>query len=296
MPYRVRSQGSLVESLRKMFEGRSNKDLRRLFQDGRVTVNGVAVRDPRSPVQEGDLVDCVRAGRPAGLHPKVKLLYEDDHLLVAEKDAGILTSGGVRGKSPTVEDVLERYLKSRGVRIAPFPCHRLDRDVSGILLFAKKRRLAEMVRDNPRAYLSARVYHALVEGAPEPRQSTIQSYLRDERDKVVRPQATEDGGKLSITHYRTVEAGSTYSVLEVELETGRKNQIRAHLSQIGHPVAGDRKYGARTDPALRVCLHATRLNVVHPVTGEKLEFKSPPPASFAHAVTSQKGGRAGRRF
>ena len=295
MPYRVRSQGPLIESLQKIFEGRSKKDLRRLVREGRVTVNGNLVKDASTPVSEGEWIECARGSGATQVHPRVKLLYEDDHLLVVEKDAGILTSGGVRGKSPTVEDVLKGYLQSRGLRVAPFPCHRLDRDVSGILLFAKKRRLAERVRGDARAYLTARVYHALVEGKPGPPHGTIQSYLRDDEDKVVRPQGGDGSGKLSISHYRTVESGEIYSVLEVRLETGRKNQIRAHLSQIGHPVAGDRKYGARTDPARRVCLHAARLDVVHPVTGAKLEFSSAPPPSFAHAVKVASEAGASRR-
>jgi 23S rRNA pseudouridine1911/1915/1917 synthase len=279
-----------------MFEGRSKKDLKRLVREGRVTVNGASIKDLFRPVNEGDSIECASGSGPARLHPNVDLLYEDDHLLVVEKDAGILTSGGVRGRSPTVEDVLKGYLQSRGFRVAPFPCHRLDRDVSGIILFAKKRRLAEKVRGNARAYLTARVYHALVEGTPEPPHGTIQSYLRDDEDKVVRPQGGGDSGKLSISHYRTVEKGKIYSVLEVRLETGRKNQIRAHLRQIGHPVAGDRKYGARTDPARRVCLHAAQLDVVHPVTGERLEFRSAPPPSFAHAVKVASEARASRQI
>jgi 23S rRNA pseudouridine1911/1915/1917 synthase len=165
-------------------------------------------------------------------------------------------------------------------------CHRLDRDVSGICLLATHPRVAHAVRDDPKRHLRERVYAAVVEGAPKKPADTIRSYLRDDADQVVRPVQGPGEGKLSITHFRVAERGERYSLLEVSLETGRKNQIRAHMAERGHPIAGDRKYGARTDPLGRVALHATRLTVVHPVTGETLRFRSNPPASFRAVVTA----------
>lgn len=278
MPYRARANATVFDSLQRMFAGRSRKDLRRILHDGRVRVNGEIVTDPLLPVKEGDVVDCTRVGRPVELHPRVKLLYEDDQILVVEKGVGILTSGGVRGKAATVEDVLEAYLRKRGVRRSVHACHRLDRDVSGVLLLAKESRIAEAVRADPKRHLRERVYHALVEGAPERREGTIRGYLKDDANQVVRAANGPEDGKLAITHYRVIGAYGANALLEVRLETGRKNQIRAHLSQLGHPIAGDRKYGAKTDPHGRICLHAARLTVVHPLTGEVLELESSAPA------------------
>ncbi len=283
MSYRAREPGTLFDALQGMFLGRSRKDLRRLLHDQRVLVNGKPVTDTRGLVKEGDVIDCVRSGRPAAIHPKVRIIYEDDHLFVVEKSPGILTSDGVRGKAATVEDVLGDYLRRRGERRTVHACHRLDRDVSGLLLLAKERRLAKAVRADPRRHLAVRLYHAIVEGSPAKREDTIRSYLRDGADRVVREAAGPEEGKLSVTRYRVLEAGKRYAALEVRLETGRKNQIRVHMRQIGHPIAGDRKYGARTDPAGRICLHAAKLDVIHPVTGEKLRFESKVPASFARA-------------
>jgi len=280
MAYRVRTRGTILEALELMFQGRSRRDLRRLVSDERVVVEGSVVTDPRAIVEAGDTVECVRFGRRIKLHPRVHLLFEDEHLLAVEKGPGILTSGGVRGKEPTVVDVLEHYLRKRGLRRRVFPCHRLDRDVSGVCLLAKDPRIARRVRDDPRRFLEDRIYHALVEGSPRKPEGTIRSYLKDDDTTMVVREAAPGEGKLCVTHYRVLRPGADWSALEVRLETGRKNQIRAHLASIGHPVAGDTKYGARKHPAGRVALHAARLTVVHPVSGHRIELCSPVPEAI----------------
>ena len=281
MPYRTRTPATLLDALSGMFEGRSRKDIRRLIRDGRVSVNGVRVEDPAAAVEAGAALECHRQGRAASIHPAVRILHEDDAIVVVDKGPGILTSGGVRGGEPTVIDVVSRHLEKKGRRPSVHACHRLDRDVSGLVLLAFRRDLAAKVRNDPHGYLPEKIYHALVEGTPAEAQGTIRSRLEDHADRRVRP-AGDESGKLCVTHYKVLESGATHSTLELTIETGRKNQIRAHMEEIGHPIAGDRKYGARTDPARRVALHAARLTVLHPVTGEKLPFVSPPPASFAH--------------
>jgi 23S rRNA pseudouridine1911/1915/1917 synthase len=281
MPYRARTAQTLLEALEQIFEGRSRKDLRRLLADERVRVNDAVATDPRLPLLEGDAVDCVRFGRPLELHPRVRLVHEDDHLLVVDKGAGILTAGGTPGLEPTVADVLEKHLRQRGVRGKAFPCHRLDRGVSGLCAFARRADVAQQVRDAAARHLKERVYHALVEGVPSPPSGTIRSHLQDDDRSLVVREVAAGEGKLAVTRYRVLEAGPRHATVEVRLETGRKNQIRVHLASIGHPVAGDRKYGARTDPARRIALHAARLTVVHPLTGEVLELRSEVPGAFA---------------
>lgn len=279
MGYRVQLEVTLVDALERMFEGRSRRDLRRLIHDGRVMRNGARVEDHRAPVKSGDIIDCTSFGKAVPLHPDVRVLHEDEHIFIVEKQAGILTSGGVRGRGATVVDVLEANLRRRGQRRVVYPCHRLDRGVSGLLLLAKSARLAAAVRGNPRGLLQARVYHAVVEGNPGPGEGTIRGYLKDDDiDKTVRPSSPEEGGKLSVTHYRVLESSGRHSILEARLETGRKNQIRAHLASIGHPIAGDSKYGAKTDPFGRIALHAARLTIRHPVSGQTMTFESPPGA------------------
>jgi 23S rRNA pseudouridine1911/1915/1917 synthase len=288
MPYRVQVGETVFESLEKMFAGRSRKDLRRLLHAGCIHVNGAVVTDPLARLKPGDAVDCARVGRPVEVHPLVRILHEDDQIVVVEKGAGILTSGGVRGRAATVEDALEAYLQKRGVRRSVHACHRLDRDVSGVLLLAKERRISEAVRAAPKRHLRERVYHALVEGVPQKSEDLIRSYLKDGVDQVVRAATGPDDGKLAITRFRVLESRGSHALLEVRLETGRKNQIRAHLSQIGHPIAGDRKYGAKTDPWRRVCLHAAKLTLVHPLTHEVLELESTAPAFSRRGATARE--------
>jgi 23S rRNA pseudouridine1911/1915/1917 synthase len=275
--YRAKVPGSLLEALERMFAGRSRRDLRRLLHDQRVELNGQVATNPRAEVKAGDVIECTRFGRSRTLHAKVRLLYEDDDVLVVDKDTDILTEGGVAGRRATVVRVLNEYLRKGGTARTVHPCHRLDRGVSGLLVFAKSRELAGVVRSNPRHYLKERIYHAMVEGTPDPEEGTIESYLRDCEDQVVRVTGPDQGGKLSICHYREVEAAGRYAIVEIRLETGRKNQIRVQMSEIGHPIAGDRKYGARSDPLHRIALHARRLVLIQPATGERLEFDSPPP-------------------
>lgn len=270
----------MLEALEGMFEGRSRKDLRRLLSREEVRVDGTVVTDPKAVVEAGAAIECVRRGRPVELHPKVRIIFEDDHLLAVDKGTGILTSGGIRGGESTVVEVLERYLRDRGFRRKVVPCHRLDRDVSGVCLLAKDPRIAHRVREEPRRFLANRVYHALVEGSPREAEGVIRTPLvDDDATKTVRVAAPGEG-KPCVTRWRRLLSGGDWSTLEVRLETGRKNQIRVHLASIGHPVAGDAKYGAKTDPARRIGLHAASLTLVHPVTGERIELRSPVPGAL----------------
>jgi 23S rRNA pseudouridine1911/1915/1917 synthase len=272
--FRVREPQTLFAALEAMFSGRSRRDLRRLLRDERVRVNGDTVTDPERSVAPGDRVECARFGRAVALDPKVRLVHEDVDLLVVDKGIDILTSGGIAGRQLTVEEVLRRYLRRRGISRRAWPCHRLDRDVSGLVLFATNAKLAKLVRSEPRRYLPERAYFAVVEGVPAQPAGKIESALRDSADMVVRPAAPGEAGQHAVTHYRVLESHGGYAALEARLETGRKNQIRVHLAQIGHPIAGDRKYGARTDPAGRIALHAARLVAVQPANGNRLELHS----------------------
>ena len=292
--HRVERQTSLLEALEAMYAGRSRRDLRELVRDGRVRVDGreQSLADLRAVVRGGALVECARFGRPQSIHGQVRLVHEDDDILVVEKDVGILTepSGvGARGaRVPTVASVLTEHLRRRGSSRSAHPCHRLDRDVSGLLAFATSARVAASVRDDPRHHLAERVYLALVEGCPEPFEGTIESFLADGDDQVVRETAA-DAGKLARCRYRVLASNARHALVEVRLETGRKNQIRAQLAAQGWPIAGDRKYGARGDPLGRIGLHARSLVLVHPVSRARLAFESPAPFGLDGRVATQTG-------
>lgn len=244
-------------------------------------MNGRLNKDPRCPLTANDRVEVGRKGDRGLLPPEITLLHEDDRLLVIIKAAGLLTVSTRKGENEeTAQAYLNAYLGAQrgGQRI--HVVHRLDRDTSGVLLFAKDLETRDRLKEAFAAHDIDRVYVAIVEGAMEPPEGTIRSVLRED-PKTFMVRSIEKGeGKLAITHYRTIARGERYSMLEVTLETGRKNQIRAHLSEAGHPVVGDERYGSTSDPMKRLGLHAKLLGFVHPHTRKKLSFTAPLPGAF----------------
>jgi len=162
-----------------------------------------------------------------------------------------------------------------------FVVHRLDRETSGVLLFAKSEAVKFALQDEWDANVKRRGYVAVVEGAVEQETHTITSWLKQTKTLLVYSSAREGDGKLAITNYNLLTAADKYSLLDISLETGRKNQIRVHMKDIGHPVAGDKKYGAKTDPIKRLALHASALTLTHPTTGVELRLEARVPTAFA---------------
>ncbi len=216
--------------------------------------------------------------------PKIKIKFEDARLVVIEKPAGLLSMSAGRSGEPTAHSILARMYG----RI--FIVHRLDRDTSGVMVFAKDEEMKRMLQDNWDELVEERRYVAVVEGVPPQAEGTVTSWLKDNpKSMVVSSCPYDNGGQKAVTHYcvkdtvRGIRSGRwqlSYSLVEYELETGRKNQIRVHSAVLGNPVAGDRKYGAVSNPCGRLCLHARTLCFTHPVTGRKLSFSSAVPPQF----------------
>lgn len=210
----------------------------------------------------------------------IEIVYEDPDLLVIDKPSGMLTMADHSGEQ-TAYSILTQYVKShnRGGRI--FILHRLDRDTSGLLVFARNAETKYTVQEHWDEAVVERKYVALLSGKPSPSEGRIRSYLKDNpKSFKVSSSWTDDGGLLSITEYKTLRQGSERSLVEFSLETGRKNQIRVHCSAIGCPIVGDKKYGYIGAPSRRLMLHAKTLVIKHPWTGEILSFSSPVPRSF----------------
>ena len=211
---------------------------------------------------------------------ELEILYEDDSIIVADKPGGLLTMSTGREGEITAYSILTDYVRSgRGHRDRRqrdgrriFIVHRLDRDTSGVIVFAKDPETKYALQDDWNRIVLERKYVAVLEGVPGQSEGTVASYLRDNpKSMKVSSSRTDNGGRYSVTHYRVIRPGN-YSLVEFELETGRKNQIRVHAADMGHPVAGDRKYGAATKPLHRLALHAMTLSFRHPRTGEILTF------------------------
>jgi len=226
--------------------------------------------------------------------PGLPIVYEDEAVIVIDKPPGLLTIATAKEKEKTAYYMLNECLKERpaAVRERIFIVHRLDRDTSGLLVFAKSEAAKRILQDNWERV--DKKYGAVVEGVPREKSGTIESYLYE--SKALRVYSVREGkeeARHAITRYQVVAAGEEYALVDITLETGRKNQIRVHMADIGHPVAGDRKYGAKTDPVGRLALHAYSLAFDHPTTGSRLELRSNMPRSFNKCVPKGRKGSAG---
>lgn len=260
----------------------SRTRLRELLKFGHVLKDGVALVRANSPLAAGDKVE-VRLGKDAATIKRFAanfpVHYEDPHVIIAEKPPGLLTSDAANGEPTFLHQVNWYVTRNSRNRAHAFLVHRLDREVSGLLVFAKTPALQAWFKDNWR--LHTKRYLALVHGKPPEPAGTLTSWLYERDDQRVEsvPEGTH-GAKLAITHYRTLETRGDHTLLEIELETGRKNQIRVHLSEAGCPVVGDRRHGADDKVVRRVRLHAHQFTLHHPVTGKRQTFETGMPAGF----------------
>jgi 23S rRNA pseudouridine1911/1915/1917 synthase len=208
---------------------------------------------------------------------KMNLLYEDEHLLVIEKSAGLLSVATAKENEETAFSILKRYVKKSHHRAELYIVHRLDRDTSGIMMFAKTKEIQQKLQDNWENAVTKRIYYAVVEGHVNNAEGEIVSCLKENKALMMYSSNTPGDGQKAVTRYRVLKSNARYSLLEVSLQTGRKNQIRVHLQDIGHSIAGDKKYGAATDPLGRLGLHAGILEFFHPATGKCMYFETPIP-------------------
>lgn len=209
----------------------------------------------------------------------VKIVYEDRWLVVIEKNIGILSMAAGHS-SLNVKSVLDDYFQKSRQKCRAHVVHRLDRDTSGLMVYAKDIDTEQAFEHNWHDIVYDRRYVAVVSGEVEQEGGTIENWLKDNKAYVTYSSPVDNGGKYAITHYHVLDRTTEHSLVEFKLETGRKNQIRVHTADMGHPVCGDTKYGNGDDPLHRLCLHAFRLCFYHPVTRERLEFETPLPSQF----------------
>ena len=250
-------------------KGKSRNNIKALLTRGQVLVDGQAVTRHDHPLVPGQTVS-LRPRLQGGDLP-FPLLYEDADLLAIDKPAGLLSTANEREQERTAFRAVSDWLRDRGEGRA-FLVHRLDRDTSGVLLFAKSEAVQQRFQNEWNTLIRRRGYRAVVEGAPPEPAGTIRTQLRENR--IHRVYSVRSGGKTAVTHYQVERLGADYALLAVAIDTGRKNQIRVHFSELGCPVAGDKVYGAATDPLGRLCLHAHELSFAHPVTGAELLLRS----------------------
>jgi 23S rRNA pseudouridine1911/1915/1917 synthase len=276
----IESPQALIDALAALYPESSKTTLRQILQTGRVRVNGEIEKNAKRELEPDDTLDVAEKAVHRNLPPGLAILHEDRDVIVVLKANGLLTVPTERERDTTAQAYLNAYLGQARGKERIHVVHRLDRETSGVLVFAKNAYAREQLKEQFAAHSVDRVYVAIVEGEMEPPSGTFRSYLREMRDlKMVSVDAHPDA-KYAVTHYKTAQTNGRYSMLEVTLETGRKNQIRAHLSEAGHPIVGDRMYGSEVNPIGRLGLHAKLLGFDHPVSTEHLVFTAPVPKVF----------------
>ncbi len=261
--------------------GMKRTSVKSLLSHRCVYVNGHIETQYNMPLKEGDKVEVHNKEVNHQLqHPKLRVVYEDADLIVVEKKPGLLTVTARQGSNETtVFSILKHYVRQVNPRAGIYTVHRLDRETSGLLVFAKSKELQEYMRTYWHDLVTKRTYVALAEGVLDKQDGTITTWLtEDNKTTMVYSAPFDNGGKKAVTHYHVVKNNEHYSLLELNLETGRTNQIRVHLASIGHPVVGDRKYGSGQQPPIdRLGLHARILEFINPVTEQTLHFETPVP-------------------
>ena len=274
------ASGPLLGALEILVPGASRRTLRQMLSQRRIRVNGEVRVDARHPVVPGDAMEITAPGVSTKLPYGLEVLYEDSDIIVVHKPVNLLTVATTGERERTVYACLRAVLKERNPVSKLFIVHRLDKFASGILVFARSEPVQSLLKGIFQRHDIQRKYWAIVEGVVEKNQGTIKSYLAENR--MMRMYSTDDetGGKFAVTHFSVLRRTRGITSLEVTLETGRKNQIRVHLSEMGHPIVGDRAYGSTTDTLKRLGLHAFHLCFRHPVTGKLMLFQTDPPPEF----------------
>ena len=266
MQIQLQDRKSVMEALELLSPDSSKSTLRSWIKNRRVLVDGIVVKREKDLLEKGQklLVEKKRHALEWG----VVSLFEDRHLIVVDKPAGLLSVA----TDFQIENTLHALLKRRPPFRHFYPVHRLDRDTSGVMVFATSEQAKEGLKKQFASHQTVRCYKALIEGVLTSDAGTWESSLVEDKNFYMRSSKT--GGKQAITHYKVLKRKREHTLLELRLETGRKNQIRVHCTESGHPVVGDKKYGAKTNPFKQLCLHAALLGFVHPITGKKLTFTS----------------------
>lgn len=280
--YNVEESTTLLPFLLKTLDNRSRNSVKSILRRGQVRVDGVGTTQYDDPLEPGQVVEILsnQASKKKMALTGIRIIHEDDDLIVIYKDPGVLSMAGLKPDEPNAYQQLNDYMKADNPKNHIYIVHRLDRDTSGIMIYAKTAEAQQKLQDNWADIVKERIYTAVVEGNVRKESDTITSWLTENDALRVYSSPYDDGGKYAVTHYKKIAGNDDYSLLEVELETGRKNQIRVHLQDIGHPVVRDKKYGAKTNPLHRLGLHATTLAFIHPRTNKLVRYSVNPPKSF----------------
>ncbi len=278
--FKVKQDGTLLPFVMQCLDGISRSKAKAILAGGGVRVNQKNVSQHDFELRPGMVVEISKHKPRTQFQSKfVKIVYEDAQIIVIEKNIGILSMASTQGQF-CVKTILDDYFRKTRQKCTAHVVHRLDRDTSGLLVYAKTIEAEQILEHNWRRIVTDRRYVALASGQMTEKEGVVESWLKDNKAYITYSSPTDNGGKFARTHYRTLRCNRNYSLVELKLDTGRKNQIRVHLQDLGCPVCGDIKYGNGDDPVGRLCLHAYRLDFYHPITREPLHFETPIPKAF----------------
>ena len=284
---KVEKNTPLLEHLSIMFENTSRRKIRKMLTDGRILVDGVVVHKAQLEVEVGQIVEVIGKSKAIQETPpprakkksarKLKIIHEDDHLLIVSKPEGLLSVATDKMEPDTLHSRCINYVREEDSAAWCHIVHRLDRETSGIMILAKGKWQKEALQEQFADRSIHRVYHALVEGKPELNQGTSKMYLLEDRNLRIKvSKKSTKGAKEAITHWRVEDSDDFHSLIHIIIETGRRHQIRMAMRELGCPVVGDETHGSEQDPG-RLCLHASRLEFIHPENDDPVRFESPIP-------------------
>lgn len=285
---RVQENDTLLKFLLEKITDRSKTKVREILKSGRIVVNNMSTTAFDFQLQKGDTVRVLpkpKLMQQGGIsNSNLDILYEDYDVVVINKKESLLSVGTMGDKENTAYHIVNMHVKKEGRNRHIYVVHRLDRKTSGVMMFAKSMAARDFFRNNWSEVVVERSYYAVVEGVPQYKKDTIKSYLTEDKMLKIHSSFINNGGQFAVTNYEVLQNNEEFSLVKCNLDTGRKNQIRVQMSAIGHPVAGDAKYDAKTNPLKRVCLHAATLQFVHPKTGKLMKFEVPVPGGFFKVV------------
>ncbi len=277
--YSVTKDAPLLEYLLESIKGSTSK-IKATLKNRGIKINGKIITQFDYPLKKGMTISVSQSKRNSSFKSRyVKIVYEDKWIIVIEKAIDILSMAAGH-KSLNVKSVLDDYFRKTHQKCHAHVVHRLDRDTSGLMVYAKDMETEQILEHEWHDIVFDRRYVAILSGEMEQDSGTIENWLKDDHNYITQSSLVDNGGKYAVSHFKTLARDVNYSLVEFKLETGRKNQIRVHSLDLGHPVCGDIKYGDGNDPLHRLCLHAFRLCFWHPITNERMEFDTPIPTAF----------------
>ena len=278
---KVNNDTVLMKFLLSQVPGKNRDNFKTLLKDRQISVDGQVITWYNQPLTAGQTVRISwEKATPIKNYQGIKILFEDPYLIVIEKNTGILSIATEKEKEQTAYSILSQHVKDQNPTNKIFVVHRIDKDTSGVMIFAKSEEIQSLLQKDWNDTILERTYLAIVEGEITKPKGTIVSYLRESKALKVYSSKSPNEGQKAITHYKVIKKNAKYTMLELNLETGRKNQIRVHMQDIKHSIIGDKKYGSTINPISRLGLHAKVLSFIHPISKEPMRFETPVPKAF----------------